>query len=403
MGTPLARPADRWSPLYFLGSVGAGGVAVTFFMWLYFWVPHPAQPVPVFEDIARAFAAGGALTQAMIVIAALGIAGFAALNLRALVWNLGQLSAFRRSKGYEAFVNSNAETQLAAMPLALAMAINVAFILGMVFVPGLWGIVEYMFPAAILAFVAVGVIALRQIGTFLGWVLGHGGFDCSANNSFGQVLPAFALAMVGVGLAAPAALSGVTWVSGLALILSTFFFVISVVLATVAVILGFRAMMEKGANPETAPTLMIIIPLVTVLGILMLRQAHGLHVHFDSHQGAGDALMLLARLLSLQLVFLGLGLVVLNRQGYAGRFIHGRETSAGSYALICPGVALSVMLQFFINKGLVGAGLLAKFGVAYWTLSAVAVAFQIAMVALLLVLNRRHFAARTPTAPIPAE
>lgn len=403
MGTTLARPADRWSPLYFLGSVGAGGVAVTFFMWLYFWVPHPAQPVPVFEDIARAFAAGGLLTKAMIATAALGIAGFAALNLRALAWNLGQLGKFRRAPGYEAFAKSNGETQLAAMPLALAMAINVAFILGMVFVPGLWGVVEVMFPAAIAGFVAVGVIALRQIGGFLGRVLGNGGFDCSANNSFGQVLPAFALAMVGVGLAAPAALSTVAWVSGLALILSTFFFVISVVLASVAVILGFRAMLEKGANPETAPTLMIIIPLVTVLGILMLRQSHGLHVHFGSHTSVGDALILLARLLSLQLVFLGLGLVVLNRQGYAARFLRGPENSAGSYALICPGVALSVMLQFFINKGLVGAGLIAKFGLAYWTLSGIAVVFQVAMIALLLVLNRRHFSAPRGAAPIPAE
>ena len=32
------------------------------------------------------------------------------------------------------------------MPLALAMSVNVGFIIGLTFVPGLWNIVEYLFP-----------------------------------------------------------------------------------------------------------------------------------------------------------------------------------------------------------------------------------------------------------------
>jgi hypothetical protein len=58
MNAPPTRPADTWSPLYFLASLGAGGLAVTFFMFLMFWVPHPDQPVPVFEDIVAAFSQG---------------------------------------------------------------------------------------------------------------------------------------------------------------------------------------------------------------------------------------------------------------------------------------------------------------------------------------------------------
>jgi len=29
-----SRPADQWSPQYFLSALGAGGIAVTFFLWL---------------------------------------------------------------------------------------------------------------------------------------------------------------------------------------------------------------------------------------------------------------------------------------------------------------------------------------------------------------------------------
>jgi hypothetical protein len=398
-----ARPADNWAPLYFLASVGAGGLAVTFFMWLMFWVPHPGQPVPVFEDIARAFANGGLLSKAMIIGAALGIAGFAYLNIKMYVWNVGQMLRFKKTESYAKLMTTNAESQMAAFPLATAMLINALFVLGLVFVPGLWSVVEYLFPLAMIAFLAVGYITLKQLGAFYGRIFGQGGFNTAANNNFGQALPAFALAMTGVGLSAPAALSGSVTVAGISVVVSTFFFVASALIAVIAIFQGIRDMMQHGASIDTAPTLTIVVPLITILGILTLRQSHGLHVHFESHAAVGDVLVTLTQFVSIQLLFLGLGWAVLSRQGYYKRFIAGADNSVGSYALVCPGVAMSVMLQFWINKGLVEAGVLAKFSTGYWVLSAVAVAFQIAMIALVFTLNRKHFAAPRTTVAVPAE
>ncbi|MBD3763464.1 MAG: hypothetical protein IE927_01675 [Rhodobacterales bacterium] len=147
----------------------------------------------------------------------------------------------------------------------------------------------------------------------------------------------------------------------------------------------------------------VVIPLGTVLGILLLRQTHGLHSHFGVHEAAGDGLWLTSALLSIQVVFGLSGLAALRAQGYARRYLTGSQVSAGSHALVCPGVAASMMLQFWINKGLVGAGLIAKFGLAYWALSGVAVALQLAMVVLVLVLNRRHFRAAPQPVAVPAE
>ena len=403
MSQSAPRPSDTYSPLYFLASLGAGGLAVTFFMWLMHWIPHPGQPVPVFEDIAAAFASGSLAVQSMIATAMLGIAVFSFLNLKLLVWNLRRFASWRATEGFATFSRTNAQSQVLALPLALAMSVNVLFVLGMVFVPGLWFVVEYLFPAAIVAFIAIGAYAFKLYGGFIGRVLTEGGFNCAANNNFGQILPAFAFAMVGVGLAAPAALSTTPALAGLGLVLSTFFLMTSALIATVAMILGFRAMMEHGANAETAPTLSIIVPLLAVLGILSLRQSHGLTEHFGAGASAGDTLLVLSRFLSVQVLFLLFAGLVLFRQGYAGRFLFGRETSPGSYALVCPGVGFAVLLHFFINKGLVDAGLIAKFGPTFWTLTSVAIMAQLAMIWLVLHLNRRHFGAgRTPTA-VPAE
>ncbi len=397
------RPADSYSPIYFLASLGAGGIAVTFFMFLMFWVPHKGQPVPIFEDIMAAWSTGSPWMQAGIAVALAGIAFVAFLNIRSLIWNLSAYSAFKRTEGYASLKASNAETTLLAMPLALAMTVNVGFILGLVFVPGLWGVVEYLFPLAMVAFGLIAVMAFRLIGDFLGRVLSKGGvFDVTAHNSFAQLTPAFALAMIAVGFSAPAAMSTNALTVGTALVTSTLLGTIAILYTVLAATTAFASMLQHGTAREAGPTLMIVVPIVTVLGIMFVRQDHGLHTTFEGHTTAGETMVFLARLLAIQVAFLGLGAVVLKAQGYFSDFVTGPKTSPGSYALVCPFVAFSVMMHFFINKGLVAAQVIDKFGTGYWSLTAIAIAFQVVAIALVLRLNRQHFA-RTQIAAVPAE
>jgi len=371
-------------------------MTVTFFMWLMHWTRHPGRSVPVFEDITTAFAAGEVGTQAMIIVAVAGIAFYAFLNIKFLMWNLKRFREWKQTEAYRKLRDSNAETQLLAMPLALAMSVNVIFILGMVFVPGLWSVVEYLFPLAIIAFLMIGVLAFRMLGDFFGRVLTAGGFSCAANNSFSQALPAFALAMIGVGLAAPAGMSATPLVSGIGLVFSTFFLVATVLIGGIALVLGIRSMMENGADIETAPTLSVFIPLLTIIGILSLRQSHGLDEHFALASGGADRLMMLSQYLSAQLMFALLAGAILKRLGYAARFIFGQDASVGSYALVCPGVALAVMIQFWLNRGLVDAGLITKFSTGYWVISALALVIQFATIGLVFILNRKHFGVPRP-------
>ena len=89
---------------------------------------------------------------------------------------------------------------------------------------------------------------------------------------------------------------------------------------------------------------------------------------------------------------------------YAAKFLSGQgQRSAGSYALICPGVGFSVMWHFWVNKGLVASGLIAKFGAAYWIATALALIAQVAMIGLLVWLHRQHFGKPEMPAAVPAE
>ncbi|MGB0967666.1 MAG: hypothetical protein ACPGUX_05740, partial [Halocynthiibacter sp.] len=76
-----------WSPLYFLAALGAGGLSVTFFMYLMFWVPHTGRPVPVFEDLMSHFASSGAAGKLIVTVGMTGIAAMTVLHVALMVFN----------------------------------------------------------------------------------------------------------------------------------------------------------------------------------------------------------------------------------------------------------------------------------------------------------------------------
>ena len=51
--TMLRRdPEQPWHPSYWLAALGAGGLSVSFFMYLMWMVPHAGFPMPTWEHIS---------------------------------------------------------------------------------------------------------------------------------------------------------------------------------------------------------------------------------------------------------------------------------------------------------------------------------------------------------------
>ncbi len=42
---------ENYTPIYFLSALGAGGLAVSFFIYLMFLVPHPNVPMATFDFV----------------------------------------------------------------------------------------------------------------------------------------------------------------------------------------------------------------------------------------------------------------------------------------------------------------------------------------------------------------
>lgn len=380
---------DSYTPLYFLAALGAGGVSVTFFIYLMFLVQHPDTPMVTFDHLWPILTDGHPVAGALIGLAMAGMLFFTFLHFRLLAWNLVEYRRFSRTDGYQRLRSGNGEATLMTLPLTLAMSINVLFVNGAVFVPGLWQFVEYLFPLAILAFLAIGGFALRIYTRYFARVIGLGEFDLADNNSLGQMVAVFAFAMIAVGLAAPGAMSHHVEINAIGIFGAVFFAAIAISMGLLKLVMGFKSMLQHGVAPAAAPSLWIAIPILTLLGIALIRMNFGLAHGFGETVSKPGLFVLTSSVLSLQVIFGLLGYAVMKRIGYFEHYLHGEQRHPGSYALICPGVALFVFGMFFVHMGLVKNDLVSFFSPLHFIVMAPLVYIQIKTLATLLRLNGR--------------
>jgi hypothetical protein len=363
----LVQNVKHYSPLYFLAALGPGGLAVSFFMYLMFLVPHKGTPMAAMEHWLPIVAQGGIASILILLVLSI-VLGLAILHFTLLAWNFKQFRQFKHSDDINQLRSSNAAVTEMAMPLTVSMSINMGFILGSLFVPNLWQFIQPVFPIATLGFLSVGVWALTIYGRFLTNVVMAGKFNPDANTNFSQLLAPFTFSMVAVGLAAPGAMSHSTLVSGLSLTLAVMFGVLAAVTTVIWLINGFSQIVKNGLDLNGSPTLWILIPILTLLGITYVRYTMGTHHNFDAPLINSQFITVMGAILGLQL-FVGLfGLKAMKRNGYFAEFVSGDKTNPATFGLVCPGVALVVFGFFFVNYALIGNAIIVKYSLAHFIL-----------------------------------
>lgn len=375
-----------YHPLYFLAALGNGGLAVSFFMYFMFLIPHPDTPIPNFSHISKAFQAGG-IQAVLTVIVSIIILVLAINHYRLLIWNIREMRKFKASEGYEKLKVTPGGVTMMAEPLTYAMSINVVFILGALFVPGLWSVVEYLFPFAMLGFFAVGIFAAKTYLNYLRQFFTGGQFNLEAINHYGQMLGAFTFIMVAVGLASPAAMSKTLWVSATSAIGSFVF-----VLFTIAVVMIFfgastRAILKNGFAKPNAPTIWLAIPIFTLTGITFVRL-----YSMIAHNILGTQINPSITFAVLGLLFAGnvvvgiIGYVMLKKLNY----FNEQPDPSSSFGLICPGVAFFVLGMFFINWGLVKTEIVTAYSTVHFVLIALLAISQLKTVQWVTRLSKQY-------------
>jgi hypothetical protein len=100
-----------------------------------------------------------------------------------------------------------------------------------------------------------------------------------------------------------------------------------------------------------------------------MRQDHGV-THTLGLASTGDWLIPLLLAVSAQLFVIVFVAIAMQTHAYLPRVWRGEVQTVPVFSLICPGVALSEILQLLINKDFVAAGVFTKFSAIYCILSA---------------------------------
>ncbi len=385
-------PEQPWHPSYWLAALGAGGLSVSFFMYLMWMVPHAGFPMPTWEHISVLLQGTVDLPTGVRPLAILAIVAMvllALLHFVLVVWNLREQRAAQTTERYADWLNSPNEVQLMTQPLALTMTVNVCFALGAVLVPGLWSVVEYLFPLALLAFAALGYWSLRIYGRYLSRLLVNGGYSTDQQNHLSPLIAVFTFAMLSVGFSAPAAMSHIQIVAILASTLSILFLMVALVTGLLVLISGLQAMMQYGLQPQATPSIWMLVPIMTLLGIEWVRMQHGLSHHFAAPIVQSKVFITLTSIYMLQLGIMLLGYRVMQLNGYLKAHFQGDQRNPISFGLICPGVAIFVMGMFWWHLVWVNSGVVEAFSPAYWIVVALLATVQILTVIALLRLSSR--------------
>jgi hypothetical protein len=157
-------------------------------------------------------------------------------------------------------------------------------------------------------------------------------------------------------------------------------------------ILGFKSIFKHGISKENAPSLWIIIPIMTLLGITFVRVTSGVfHNMLHSNPPPVLIFIVLAFSVSLQAIIGLIGYIVLNKTDYFNEYINGKKSSVGSFALICPGVAAFVLGMFFVHWGLVKTNIVDLFSPVYFATIIPLVLIQLKTIQVLFKLNSKLF------------
>lgn len=369
-----------FSPLHGLASLGAGGLSVSFFVWLMFLTPHPGSPVPTYESLALAASSGsntGWITFVTVMVAVMAVAHYGLL-----VWWLRQGGRLPQDSRAKLF-SGEAHIFRMIAPLVLAMSVNAGFVVGLVFVPGLWSLKEYLFPLALAAFLVLFVVATRR------WlaqqaILKSQGLSYQSKGLI-ELLATFAFAMITVGFSASAAMSDTGWIHTTGIVLS-FAGAAMTIWAAIRVLADRLPSLRAHPIAATATgSLLMGVPILTILGIATYRVMMAGKHHFALELGQGLVTATLGVLFVAQILIFLVATPTLMRSG-GWRALVSEQPQGASFSLICPGVGLFVLGMFLVSNGLIPMGWLSGTSatIAYSALAMIQVA-TLALFAYLLI------------------
>ena len=330
----------KFSPNMFLMALGAGGIAVSGFAFLNYTVTHSkglityamlhAKNLSSFEKFLYGF------TETYMII-------FTVIHLILTFFLLKRYFNWKGTKEYKQILNNPLLNSSLLVPfVSLFMTFNV--VLGTVryFVPMISDNLQAMMLPGLIAWGLLWLI-LMLLETKILVIAFSSKFDVS-KISFAWLMQPFSLGMATVTGTGIAALATNASIAHVAAFISLISFTMAIFLLVFKLFFLFKKSLSEEKLPDTQllPSVLMVVPILTVLGISAFRYGHYLERQFGFHLGAYFLIVTLVTFVfQTWYLFFGLNLI----KKYLSKEM-SKEYHVSQWGLVCPFVAYAVMGSF---------------------------------------------------------
>lgn len=365
----------KFQVLHILAALGAAGMTASFFFVVNFMTHHPGEVFISWDILMRDYIGGTSPNQLLVQLYMLGATASAILHFVLLARWFKGFTTFRQSEAYQQLKNSNAEVQLMAIPLTLTMSMNVFFILGAMYIPGLFSelsllgmnaqLIDFMMIGAGVYFTAMLVMALNIFSVY--WMrLVDGNLDFIQNSNLAQLLAIFAFGMIGVSIGA-LSMSKVPAIALFGMSMAYIVITLTIMLGLIKLIIGFKSMFQEGIAAQSTVTLLLPMVITAMIVVGLIRADIGAIHALDIARDANYHLLVTTIGIGLSTFIALFALSVMRRKHYF-KMLHQGKLDSSSFALICPGFAFEVQLVLWLNIGLVFTGFVTFESTLYYLL-----------------------------------
>jgi hypothetical protein len=340
----------NFSPLLFLASLGAGGIAImpfAFFQYTY----HTGKGLITLNDIAHGTMSLGkeilfrSLEGIMILFTFIHIFLSIYLGIKLYKW--------LKTKSYKEMIQDPLRNAAILAPfISILMTMNVFIAAVRFFIPAFASNLQtFMFPA-LLSWIFLFVLLIRMEIKLLK-ISFINGFDVD-KITFGWLLHPFALSMLTVVGTGIAAMANNPSIAHTAAFMSLISFTMGLFLFIVKIISIFKSHFNQKGLPERQflPSFLIVVPVVTLFSISAFRLGHYLEHQFGYSLGPFFMIVTLLAF-TFEIWYLAFGLSLLKE--YFTKFYFKNEYYVTQWGLICPIVAFGVLGSFVYSTFIVNS------------------------------------------------
>ncbi|MFZ2154350.1 MAG: hypothetical protein WAV16_03920 [Candidatus Moraniibacteriota bacterium] len=342
----------KFLPNIFLMALGAGGIAVSGFVFLNYTVEHGKGLITFAQLHSYNFSLWNQIVYGFMEIY---MVIFALIHLLLTVYLLPRYFSWVRTQKYQEIkLNPLLNSSLLIPFVSFFMTFNVVLSVVRYFVPALSNNLQSIMSSGFVLWLALWLVLMfLEITILKNSFLQK--FDLEKVN-FSWLMQPFSLGMATVTGTGIAAMATNPNIAHAAAFVSAISFTLAIFLLILKLTVLFKKSFSMGQLPDnnSLPSFFMVIPIWTVLGISAFRYGHYLERQFDFHLGAYFVGVILLTF-AFQTWYLFFSLVL--SKDYISKNLF-KEYHISQWGLVCPLVAYGVMGSFVYANFVANAFLL---------------------------------------------